>query len=298
MERLIDLLEENNICYRRDVPMSEYSSFRTGGIASLVIFPSSREEVSLLLKQGICDFIILGSCSNILVSDAGIENPVILLQNGFSKIYTEDGYIHAEAGARLSSLTNFAINNGFKGLEFAGGIPGSVGGGVFMNAGAYGGELKDVIHHVYAADRKGIIHAFSNEECDFSYRHSFFSDRDLVILEAVFSLEKGDPEESAEILRELNRRRKEKQPLEYPSAGSTFKRPEGYFAGPLIESTGLKGVRIGGAEVSEKHAGFIINRGGATSKDIYDLIRLVQDSVYEKHGVRLEPEVRFIGGFQ
>ena len=298
MIELKTFLDKHDIPYMENACMAGYTSFRTGGNASLLILPDSMEKILALLREQLSDYIVLGSCSNILVSDEGVKTPVILLQNNFSDIYMEDGKIHALAGARLSTLANFAISNSLRGLEFAGGIPGSVGGGVFMNAGAYGGELKDCIKEVHAADLKGELHVFNNEECDFSYRHSRFSQGDLIVLKAVFSLEEGIASESAEILRELNRRRKEKQPLEYPSAGSTFKRPAGYYAGALIESSGLKGTKIGGAEVSEKHAGFIINSGDATSRDIYELIKYVQKVVYEKHGVKMEPEVRFIGDFE
>lgn len=298
MIELKTFLDKHDIPYMENACMAGYTSFRTGGNASLLILPDSMEKILALLREQLSDYIVLGSCSNILVSDEGVKTPVILLQNNFSDIYMEDGKIHALAGARLSTLANFAISNSLRGLEFAGGIPGSVGGGVFMNAGAYGGELKDCIEEVHAADLKGELHVFNNEECDFSYRHSRFSQGDLIVLKAVFSLEEGIASESAEILRELNRRRKEKQPLEYPSAGSTFKRPAGYYAGALIESSCLKGTKIGGAEVSEKHAGFIINSGDATSRDIYELIKYVQKVVYEKHGVKMEPEVRFIGDFE
>ncbi|MBQ4289217.1 MAG: UDP-N-acetylmuramate dehydrogenase [Clostridia bacterium] len=292
-------LDKHDIPYMENACMAGYTSFRTGGNASLLILPDSMEKILALLREQLSDYIVLGSCSNILVSDEGVKTPVILLQNNFSDIYMEDGKIHALAGARLSTLANFAISHSLRGLEFAGGIPGSVGGGVFMNAGAYGGELKDCIEEVHATDlNKGELHVFNNEECDFSYRHSRFSQGDLIVLKAVFSLEEGIASESADILRELNRRRKEKQPLEYPSAGSTFKRPAGYYAGALIESSCLKGTKIGGAEVSEKHAGFIINSGDATSRDIYELIKYVQKVVYEKHGVKMEPEVRFIGDFE
>lgn len=298
MIELKTFLDKHDIPYMENACMAGYTSFRTGGNASLLILPDSMEKILALLREQLSDYIVLGSCSNILVSDEGVKTPVILLQNNFSDIYMEDGKIHALAGARLSTLANFAISHSLRGLEFAGGIPGSVGGGVFMNAGAYGGELKDCIEEVHAADLKGELHVFNNEECDFSYRHSRFSQGDLIVLKAVFSLEEGIASESAEILRELNRRRKEKQPLEYPSAGSTFKRPAGYYAGALIESSCLKGTKIGGAEVSEKHAGFIINSGDATSRDIYELIKYVQKVVYEKHGVKMEPEIRFIGDFE
>ncbi|MBR3295864.1 MAG: UDP-N-acetylmuramate dehydrogenase [Clostridia bacterium] len=298
MIELKTFLDKHDIPYMENACMAGYTSFRTGGNASLLILPDSMEKILALLREQLSDYIVLGSCSNILVSDEGVKTPVILLQNNFSDIYMEDGKIHALAGARLSTLANFAISHSLRGLEFAGGIPGSVGGGVFMNAGAYGGELKDCIEEVHATDLKGELHVFNNEECDFSYRHSRFSQGDLIVLKAVFSLEEGIASESAEILRELNRRRKEKQPLEYPSAGSTFKRPAGYYAGALIESSCLKGTKIGGAEVSEKHAGFIINSGDATSRDIYELIKYVQKVVYEKHGVKMEPEVRFIGDFE
>ena len=278
-------------------PMAAHSSFRIGGPARALAVPqdvSALAKVCSILKNHELAPFILGNGTNILFPDEGLQELFLISTEKLQKLFLlPDGAIYAEAGVSLSRLASFAQQNGLQGLEFASGIPGSVGGGVFINAGAYGGELKDVIESVvclYAPDQG--LYELSREQCAFSYRKSYFSTHGgCMILSAVFRLQPGDKEEIAAKMRELNEKRRAKQPLELPSAGSTFKRPEGHFAGALIEQAGLKGYTVGGAQVSEKHAGFVVNIGGATSHDVYDLMLHVRKTVYENSGVVLEPEV-------
>lgn len=282
---------------RQDQPMDRYTSFRIGGPADILFLPETAEEIIMaqaLANEAGAPVTIVGCGSNLLVSDEGIRGLVILLGKPFSHIEVQGNVIHAQAGARMSALANAALSNGLAGLEFASGIPGSVGGGVYMNAGAYGGQLSDVIVEVEMI-RDGMVVRIPAAEMDFGYRHSAAMDEGGLIVGATFELRSGDPADIRALMDDLNGRRRDKQPLEYPSAGSVFKRPEGYFAGALIEQAGLKGCRIGGAEVSEKHAGFIVNRGGATAKDVCDLVAHVQQTVQEKFGVWMETEIRFIG---
>ena len=219
------------------------------------------------------------------------------LRKHFNKIEVdrENKTITAEAGASLPAVSQAALSAGLTGLEFAVGIPGSIGGCIFMNAGAYDGEIKNVVHRVSAIDKEGNLVYYTNEEAQFSYRHSIFQDNDNLILEVELELQEGNQDEILAKMADLTNRRETKQPLEYPSAGSTFKRPPGYFAGTLIDQTGLKGLTVGGAQVSKKHAGFVVNIGGATAQDVLDLIKEVQDRVYKAHGVKLYPEVKMIG---
>ena len=279
-------------------PLSAHSSFRIGGPARALAVPqdvNSLAKLCSILKDNELAPFILGNGTNILFPDEGLQELFLISTEKLQKLFLlPDGAIYAEAGVSLSRLASFAWQNGLAGLEFASGIPGSVGGGCFINAGAYGGELKDVIESVvclYAPDQG--LYELNNEQCAFSYRKSRFNTSGgFVILSAVFRLQPGDKEEIAAKMRELNEKRRAKQPLELPSAGSTFKRPEGHFAGALIEGCGLKGCAIGGAQVSELHAGFVVNRGGATAGDIQALIRHVQDVVLQEKGVLLEPEVK------
>ena len=244
------------------------------------------------------NLLVIGNGSNLLVSDKGIHQPVLHLLNEFNKIeLLDDGEIYAEAGALLSRVAAFARDNSLAGLEFASGIPGSVGGAVVMNAGAYGGEMKQVITFVDVF-MNGEVKTIPASEMDFDYRHSRAMDEDMVILAMRVKLIPGNPDEITALMKDFNQRRRDKQPLEFPSAGSTFKRPTGYFAGKLIQDAGLAGFQIGGARVSEKHCGFVINAGNATSKDVYDVIKHVQKTVLEKLGVVLETEVRLIGDFE
>lgn len=299
MKKLIDKLSLSEINFLTDEPMKNHTTFRTGGNASVFICPKNEAELTEALKiiksEGFKPF-ILGNGSNLLVSDDGItDRPVVYIGKGFDSIrLIDETTIEAESGASLSSLCRFALENGLSGLEFAFGIPGSCGGAAYMNAGAYSGEMKDVVSCCKHIDFDGNKGQLDKNELDFSYRHSAYTDSDRVITSIVLSLEKGDKEQIQSKMKELLQRRKDKQPLDYPSAGSVFKRPEGYFAGALIEQSGLKGKRIGGAMVSEKHAGFIINYDNATTKDVLDLVRFCQDTVMEKFGVMLEREIKSV----
>ncbi len=278
-------------------PLSAHCSFRIGGPARALAVPesvSSLAKVCSILKDNELMPFILGNGTNLLFPDEGLQELFLLSTEKLQNLFLlPDGAIYAEAGVSLSRLSSFAQQNGLQGLEFASGIPGSVGGGCFINAGAYGGEMKDVVESVvclYAPDQG--LYELSAEQCAFSYRKSTFNTHGgYVILSAVFRLQPGDKDEIAAKMREMNEKRRAKQPLELPSAGSAFKRPEGNFAGALIEQAGLKGFTVGGAQVSEKHAGFVVNVGGATSHDVYELMKQVRNTVYEKSGVQLEPEV-------
>lgn len=283
---------------QRDVPMKNYTSFKIGGSADLFLMPKNEKQVS-----GIASFcaengtpvFVLGKGSNILVSDSGIRGAVIFT-GGLNSVELIDSLtVKTGSGLSLMQLCNFALENSLSGLEFAFGIPGTVGGAAFMNAGAYGGEMKDVLVSCSHVDMRGMCGVLAGEELDLSYRHSAYEDNGFIVTSAAVRLEKGEKEQIKEKMYGFLARRKEKQPLEFPSAGSTFKRPQGYFAGALIEQCGLKGTSIGGAQVSEKHAGFVINRGGATADDVLRLVELVAQTVEKETGVRLEPEIRFIG---
>ena len=266
-------------------PMSEHTTFRCGGPADRLVVAEDKEQ--LLAALDLPRPMILGNGSNVLFSDAGYRGTVIKLGGDFLKLSVRGCVVRAGAGVLLASAAKAACAKDLTGFEFATGIPGSVGGGVYMNAGAYGGTLSDICFEVESIPQ---IETF-----DFSYRHSAFMEKGAVVLSAAFRLKKGDPEEINARVAELTAQRKAKQPLAYPSAGSFFKRPEGYFAGKLIEDAGLKGKSVGGAQVSELHAGFIINKGGASSSDVIGLMHLVQQTVFDRFGVRLEPEVRIFG---
>lgn len=263
-----------------------------------MVEPNSVDALSEILKA--CKMsgvrpVVLGNGSNVIVRDEGIKGVVIILGDDFAKIeYCGNNMVRAQAGAKLSKLCNFALEYSLGGMEFAYGIPGTVGGAAFMNAGAYGGEMKDVIMVVNHMDLDGERGSLQGSELGFSYRHSAYVDSDFIITSVIFYLKSDNADGIKNRMESILNKRKAKQPLEYPSAGSTFKRPEGYFAGALIEECGLKGKNIGGAEVSEKHAGFIINKGGATAMDVLSLIQLVQKTVKDEKGVMLEPEVRII----
>lgn len=287
--------------YLENASMRDYTSFRTGGNAEIIVFPDSIASLTAILKacreNGIKTHII-GNGSNILVSDNGLSGAVIKIGSDFSNISLEDETtVICESGISMSKLCNFALENSLSGLEFAFGIPGTAGGAAFMNAGAYGGEMKDVLTQCMHIDSDLNEGCLTGEELGLSYRKSAYSDNGFVITSLKLELKKADKADiKAEMYENLGKR-KAKQPLEYPSAGSTFKRPQGYFAGALIEECSLKGYSIGGAQVSEKHAGFVINKGNATSSDIAALIDYVRKTVYENKGVMLEPEVRFLGEF-
>lgn len=296
--------------------MSKYTSFRAGGRAALLIEADDvgelREMLQAVTAAGV-PHMILGNGSNTLFRDSGYDGVVIKLGEGFANVALDgddsdgacDGGEQAAAGKKLvtcgtavllSSLARTLLDNSLTGFEFASGIPGSLGGALFMNAGAYGGEMKQVVRSVRAVSSDGSEERiFTDEEMQFGYRHSVLETNGYIAVSVVLEFERGDRDEIAETMRELASKRNSKQPVQYPSAGSTFKRPEGYFAGKLIEDAGLKGVTVGGAQVSTLHSGFIINRGGATATDIIELITLVQNRVYDEFGVMLQPEVRIIG---
>ena len=284
---------EKELIYENE-PMSRHTSFKVGGNAAFLVTPETEQQV-VALKKALRDInhIVIGKGSNLLFPDEGYDGVVVELGSLFSDIKVCGNEIIAQSGALLSKIANIAAEHGLGGFEFASGIPGSLGGAVAMNAGAYGGEMKDVVVSSRCVGESGNV--LIVEDHDFSYRHSIFSDTNLVVLETVIKLQPRDVGEIRAEMMELNRRRKEKQPLEYPSAGSTFKRPEGYFAGKLIQDAGLMGYRVGGAMVSEKHAGFVINYDNATTNDILNLMDHIKSEVYMRFGVELEPEVKIIG---
>ena len=281
-------------------PMSKHTTFRIGGPADLFIMPETIGEIAQVIavcKEEKVPYFILGNGSNLLVSDKGYQGVVVQLYRSFGKITLEKNEIHAQAGALLSGIAAAAREASLTGFEFAGGIPGTLGGAVVMNAGAYGGEMKDVIKEVTVLTPEEEIITLQSDELQMGYRTSIIKKSGYIVLEAVISLQKGNQEEIRSRMQELAGMRSSKQPLSYPSAGSTFKRPEGYFAGKLIMDSGLRGYQVGGAQVSEKHCGFVINTGNATAKDVTTLMADVQRIVMEKFGVKLEPEVKFLGDF-
>ena len=294
------LIESFGCEVRADEPMKNHTTFKIGGCADLFITVNNKEQLDMVVdlcnEKGIPVF-VLGNGSNLLVSDKGIRGAVLRLGGEFCEVgFNDDSTLHCGAGAQLSKLCAFALEHSLTGLEFAWGIPGSCGGAAFMDAGAYGGEMKNVVvscEHVELATGKW--GSFEGGELDFAYRHSAYSDGGYVITALNRKLEKGDKEEIKAKMDELMERRRDKPPLEYPSAGSVFKRPVGYFAGGLIEQCGLKGTQVGGAQVSPKHAGFIVNAGGATCGDVLELIARIQETVRNETGIELECEVRKTG---
>ena len=293
----MEWMNRQGIPYLTDAPMRDYTTFRAGGPADLLVSPKSAEQIRAVLqmcRQLEVPATLLGNGSNVLVRDGGIRGAALRLGSEFSQIQIEGSMVIAQAGAKLAAVVSAALNAGLVGMEFAGGIPGSVGGGIYMNAGAYGGELSQVLHSalVLTADLEMV--QMPSEALSLSYRHSALMENGALVLEGRFCLKPGDTAAAREYLRELAARRREKQPLDLPSAGSTFKRPAGHYAGALIESAGLKGFSIGGAQVSEKHAGFVVNRGGSAA-DILALIRHVQECVSAQSGIWLEPEVLILG---
>ena len=301
MNEFINFLKISNIDFEENVDGKKLCSFRVGGNVRVVAKPKNADELEGLyayLSENNIKNILLGRGSNIVISDNGYDGVVVSLSE-LSRVdfdVTDEHCIVAGAGASMLKLANFAQQNGLTGLEFAHGIPGSVGGGVYMNAGAYGGEICQVLKSCLIFDKsQGMLFLVDADECDFSYRHSIFMDnKDLLVLFATFELKEGDSDAIKSKMDELRSSRVSKQPLEYPSAGSTFKRPEGHFAGKLIEDAELKGYSIGGAQVSEKHAGFVINKGGATAEDIKNLVAHIQKTVKEKFDVSLECEIEFV----
>lgn len=284
---------------RFNVPLKKYTTMRTGGPADIMVFPDGEEKIIATLaelrKNRIPHF-LMGRGSNLIVRDGGIRGVVINLMGRHNKFSIRENTIYASAGCSLRSLSLAGANKCLQGLEFAAGIPGTLGGAVVMNGGAYGGEMKDVITRVRVLNGDGTTCELEGNQCGFGYRRSIFQENGAIVLGCEIRLDEGrDCEGIGERIRELDARRKESQPLEHPSAGSVFKRPPGHFAGPLIESCGLKGRTVGGAMVSQKHCGFIINTGNATSRDVIDLIRIMKDEVYKRHNVELETEVKIIG---
>ena len=281
-------------------PMSRHTTFRIGGPADYFLIPHSEEETVQLvesLKEFDIPYFLMGNGSNLLVSDRGFRGAVIRFGREFGTIRVKGECIEAEAGALLSQIAAAAAEHSLTGMEFAAGIPGTLGGACMMNAGAYGGEMKQVLVSVRALDRDGRICELSGGELGLGYRTSVFERKHMYVLGAKMQLKRGESEAIRNMMEELREKRTSKQPLELPSAGSTFKRPEGYFAGKLIMDSGLRGYQIGGARVSEKHCGFIVNAGGATAADVYSLIAYVRDKVNESFGVALQTEVRLLGEF-
>lgn len=282
----------------KNEPMKKYTSFRVGGPAELLIRPKDEESLIKILKtikENNYNFYILGNGTNIIVKDGGFDGIIILLKDRLKDICVDGLRISAGAGASLKSLSNRAMENSLTGLEFAHGIPGSVGGAMVMNAGAYDGEMKNIVESVRVLDADGNIREYSNRQMNFSYRNSIVLEENLIVLSATFILEKGDKKAIKDKYEEFDRRRTEKQPLNLPSAGSTFKRPQGYFAGKLIDDSGLRGFRHKGAGISDKHCGFVVNYDNASAKDILETIEIVQKIVYDNFSVHLEREVKIIG---
>ncbi len=294
--RLRAIVGEDNV--RADEPMSDHTTFKVGGPADLYVVPESASEVRdvlLACEEAGVDCFVLGRGSDLLVSDEGYRGVIVAVGDGLMGVSVDGTEMTCQAGVDLREASEMACELGLSGLEFACGIPGSVGGACFMNAGAYGGCVADVLKCVRVLAPDGSMDVVEASELDMGYRKSRVASDGLIVLSATFGLERGDPERIRATMDDLMSRREEKQPLDLPSAGSTFKRPEGHFAGKLIMDAGLQGYRVGGAEVSRKHAGFVVNVGGATASDVHAVIEHVQDEVERQFGVRLEPEVRFLG---
>ncbi len=295
---LITRLQLDGVPLKQGEPLYRHTSFRIGGPAAVMVFPESPEQVGQILRM--CREyrvfpLVLGAGTNVLAPDEGLDTLLIETGTGLGSMKNlGDGVLEAECGVTMARLATFAMDQGLTGLEFIHGIPGSIGGGVYMNAGAYGGELRDVVVSVTVMHRNGITEETRREDLDMGYRHSRFMEEDSVILSVRVRLKPGDPAQIRSKMADLMTRRRNSQPLEFPSAGSTFKRPETGYAAALIEDAGLKGFQVGGAQVSEKHAGFVINRGRATCRDVRTLIEEVEQRVYAHSGVRLEPEVRLM----
>ena len=283
-----------------DEPMSRHTTFRVGGPADFFVTPKAKGEVRDVIricKEAGMPYYIIGNGSNLLVSDAGSRGVIVQIYKEMNEVKVEGDFVKAQAGALLSGIAAKALGAELSGFEFASGIPGTIGGACVMNAGAYGGEMKDVLESVTVLTGEGKIIELGRNELELGYRTSVIAKKGYIVLGAVLKLERGDGEKIKTYMDELKEKRVTKQPLEYPSAGSTFKRPEGYFAGKLIQDSGLKGFTVGGAQVSEKHSGFVINKGNATAADVMELIRQVTAKVKEDTGVTMEPEVKQIGEF-
>lgn len=298
LDKIIEIIDKERVFINE--PMSKHTTFRIGGPADYFVCPRTINEVQKIIH--LCNemdmpFYLLGRGSNLLVGDKGFRGVIICLYKQMEKIEVSGTRIKAQAGALLIKVANEACKNGLSGLEFAGGIPGTLGGAVVMNAGAYGGEMKDVLEEVTVLTKEGELLVLNKEELELGYRTSIVGRKEYIALEVVLNLKEKDKEEIRAYMDELREQRVKKQPLEYASAGSTFKRPVGHFAGQLIEQSGLRGFQVGDAQVSEKHCGFVINRGNATATDIVNLMNQVSEKVEEKFGIVLEPEVKKLGEF-
>lgn len=295
---LLKIMSEEQV--KTEEPMKNHTTFRVGGPAEFFVMPRTAEEVKKVIdlcRRESFPYYIIGNGSNLLVSDQGYRGVVLQIYKEMSCIEIEENVIVAQAGALLSAIANKALENGLTGFEFAAGIPGTLGGACVMNAGAYGGEMKDVLKEVTVLTEEGEVLTIPKENLELGYRTSIIARKGYIVLEARIQLREGEKEAIKSLMEELKDKRVSKQPLEYPSAGSTFKRPEGYFAGKLIQDAGLRGFSVGGAQVSEKHCGFVINRENATAADVSELMRQVSARVEEEFGVKLEPEVKRLGEF-
>ena len=293
---LKEFLKQNNIQFSLSCDLKDISTFRIGGKADIICYPTSAEQVSSIVRfcnDNNFNYITLGRCSNVVFPDEGLKT-LVIKSDKIDHLQKNGNEFTFGAGVMLARASKFSIDEGYEGMEFAYGIPGSVGGAVYMNAGAYGGEMSQIVSRTEYVDSDGNIKYISGSMHDFAYRHSFFTDKKFIITSTVVSLQKGDRNKSEALVAELQHARKTKQPLEYPSAGSVFKRPEGYFAGKLIQDCNLKGYSIGGASVSEKHSGFIINSGNATCNDVKLLVDHIKSEVKNNFGVELECELKFI----
>ena len=295
---LLKIMSEEQV--KTEEPMKNHTTFRVGGPAEFFVMPRTAEEVKKVIdlcRRESFPYYIIGNGSNLLVSDQGYRGVVLQIYKEMSYIEVEENVVVAQAGALLSAIANKALENGLTGFEFAAGIPGTLGGACVMNAGAYGGEMKDVLEEVTVLTEEGEVLTIPKENLELGYRTSIIARKGYTVLEARIQLRGGEKEAIKSLMEELKDKRVSKQPLEYPSAGSTFKRPEGYFAGKLIQDAGLRGFSVGGAQVSEKHCGFVINRENATAADVAELMRQVSARVEEEFGVKLEPEVKRLGEF-
>ena len=295
---LLKIMSEEQV--KTEEPMKNHTTFRVGGPAEFFVMPRTAEEVKKVIdlcRRESFPYYIIGNGSNLMVSDQGYRGVVLQIYKEMSYIEVEENVVVAQAGALLSAIANKALENGLTGFEFAAGIPGTLGGACVMNAGAYGGEMKDVLEEVTVLTEEGEVLTIPKENLELGYRTSIIARKGYTVLEARIQLRGGEKEAIKSLMEELKDKRVSKQPLEYPSAGSTFKRPEGYFAGKLIQDAGLRGFSVGGAQVSEKHCGFVINRENATAADVAELMRQVSARVEEEFGVKLEPEVKRLGEF-
>ncbi len=296
LEKLFENKELGKVIFNE--PMKNHTSFKIGGPADVIIIPNNEKQVLeavTLLRDNNIDFFIMGNGTNILVKDGGLRSVVIKINEGLNRVHIQNNKVYCEAGALLTAVSKEVARQILTGMEFANGIPGTIGGAITMNAGAYGGEMKDIITSVKIIDKDNNIKEYSNSEMNFRYRNSRVTDEQLIVLSVELELKLGVADEIDETMKDLTFKRTSKQPLEWPSGGSTFKRPEGYYAGKLIEDSGLRGVRHGGAQISEKHCGFVINAEDATCKNVLELIQMVQKTVRDNYNVELETEIKLIG---